>query len=205
MPTGYTCDIEKGISFKKYALDCARAFGALIEMRDESKDTPIPERFEPCDYHIKKLKEVNNKMAQLKKLQAESDDKIQAEMIKENDKRTNELMVSINKRKDLLEKYEKMLKTVESYVAPSKDHIEYKKFMRDQIKESIKFDCNLEYFMECLEKLPTNCNKWLEDKINECQYYIDYHTKENLKEIERVEGRNRWIKQLRESLEKYDD
>lgn len=28
MPSGYTCGIEKGITFKEFALGCARAFGA---------------------------------------------------------------------------------------------------------------------------------------------------------------------------------
>ena len=34
MPTGYTDKIKDGITFKEYAMGCARAFGALITMRD---------------------------------------------------------------------------------------------------------------------------------------------------------------------------
>lgn len=29
MPTGYTAEVQKGISFDKYALGCARAFGGF--------------------------------------------------------------------------------------------------------------------------------------------------------------------------------
>lgn len=202
MPTGYTCDIEKGISFKKYALDCARAFGALVEMRDDSKDTPIPERFEPSDYHTRRLKEAENRMEELS---AMSDEKIQAEMKKENDKRTNELIASIKRKNDLRDKYNKILNQAESYISPSSDHDEYRKFMISQLTESIKYDCDTSYSTEELEKLPTDYNKWFANEIKDCKYRIDYHTKEHIKEVERVEGRNLWVKQLRKSLEKYED
>lgn len=43
MPTGYTADLmEKGMEFKPFVLQCARAFGALITMRDDSLDAPSP-------------------------------------------------------------------------------------------------------------------------------------------------------------------
>ena len=47
MPTGYTAPIKDGISFNDFMWGCARAFGALIMMRDDPPGTPIPERFEP--------------------------------------------------------------------------------------------------------------------------------------------------------------
>lgn len=42
MPTGYTADIKDGITFRDFALRCARAFGATIMQRDE--DISIPPR-----------------------------------------------------------------------------------------------------------------------------------------------------------------
>lgn len=72
MPTGYTADLmEKGMEFKPFVLQCARAFGALITMRDDSLDAPIPEKFEPDDYHIKKLAEA---IQEQKRLQSMTDD-----------------------------------------------------------------------------------------------------------------------------------
>ena len=43
MPTGYTADIQDGkiTTLREYALSCARAFGALIMMRDDPHDAPI--------------------------------------------------------------------------------------------------------------------------------------------------------------------
>ena len=59
MPTGYTHPVQEGkiTELRDFALNCARAFGACVTMRDDPSDTPIPGKFEPSDYHIKALKE----------------------------------------------------------------------------------------------------------------------------------------------------
>lgn len=72
MATGYTCDVSDGkiTTLRDFALRCARAFGALITMRDEPFDAPIPEKFEPhTDYHDKAIREARE---QLEKLSAMS-------------------------------------------------------------------------------------------------------------------------------------
>ena len=62
MPTGYTATLmEKGQTFQEFIMGCARAFGALIEMRDSPNDAPIPDKFEPSDYHAKRLIESREK------------------------------------------------------------------------------------------------------------------------------------------------
>ena len=57
MPTGYTADIKDGISFQTYALNCARAFGACVMLRDE-----------PGDYHLKAMEKARNALAKLESL-----------------------------------------------------------------------------------------------------------------------------------------
>lgn len=68
MPTGYTAAIADGISFTNYAMGCARAFGALIEMRDEPSDAPIPEEFKPSTYHLEELQKAQKKLHNLCKM-----------------------------------------------------------------------------------------------------------------------------------------
>ena len=74
MPTGYTLDLYdvKDITFEEFALRCARAFGALISMRDEPIDAPIPERFEPSDYHLKELEKAKKRLKEVKKWNEET-------------------------------------------------------------------------------------------------------------------------------------
>jgi len=72
MPTGYTAKLmESGQTFQDFVMQCARAFGACVMMRDDPMDAPIPERFEPSDYNVKRLAEAK---AELVKLQAMTND-----------------------------------------------------------------------------------------------------------------------------------
>ena len=67
MPTGYTAKLmDGGQTFQDFIMRCARAFGALVEMRDSPNDTPVPEKFEPSDYHANCLRESHEKLARLK-------------------------------------------------------------------------------------------------------------------------------------------
>ena len=104
---------------------------------------------------------------------------------------------SIRETTELKNKYNDMLKKVVSWNPPTEDHVELKKFMVSQIEESITFDCSLSHLSipEKLEK-----EDWISTRIEMWSKDIKYYTKNHEEEIERVNGRNNWIKQLRESL-----
>jgi hypothetical protein len=59
MPTGYTNKIYNGdkVTFPEYALTCARAFDALVMMRDDDNDAEIPNEFKPSLYSAGKIAE----------------------------------------------------------------------------------------------------------------------------------------------------
>lgn len=58
MATGYTYELidKPETTFEAFALRCSRAFGALIEMREESADAPIPTEIKPSTYHLDALR-----------------------------------------------------------------------------------------------------------------------------------------------------
>lgn len=64
MPTGYTADVADGkiTDFVEYALQCARAFGACIMLRDEPISSEIPE-FQPSDYNANALAEAEKTLS----------------------------------------------------------------------------------------------------------------------------------------------
>jgi hypothetical protein len=196
MPTGYTANIEKGISFKEYAMGCARAFGACIEMRDSSKDTPIPEEFPVSDHNLLELKDAKLRLALLKKMSV-SDAQKEAKEEYEYSVKTKDRMLKV--KTEVLKKYEKMLEEVNKWRAPSPDHIEFKEFMVSQIRDSINWDCSTKYVLEIKPKLESG-KEWLKRNIKIAEDDIAHHTKKHNEEVERVKGRNQWIKQLRESL-----
>lgn len=199
MPTGYTAAIKDGISFKEYAMSCARAFGALVMMRDEPANAPIPDEFKPTDYHIKALEKAQS---ELKRIQSLTDDDCQREMEKERKEKIEHAEKGISETNVLRQKYNTMLLQAKAYIPPAPDHEGFKKFMVEQIEQSIDFDCSTDYYRNEVKKFPKDIGAWRGQKIDKAMWDINYHTKENTEEIHRTNSRNLWIKQLRESLEK---
>jgi hypothetical protein len=193
MPTGYTAGIEKGMTFQEYALGCARAFGALVEMRDDPMGKPIPEKFEPSTYHIECLDRARTRLKFVESLTLK-----QAEV--EAEREYQDALASHTKyataKNELRKRYEVMLAEVRAYIPPSPDHVEYKQFMESQLSESIRFDCG--YSVPAPKK--KDPEQWLRDEQAKALKDIAYHREEYTKEQERTESRNRWVRQLRESL-----
>ena len=195
MPTGYTADIKDGITFDQFAMGCARAFGALVLMRDEPNDAPIPEKLEPNDYHERMLIENKEK---LKQIEAISIDKANQLALDEWHESEKSRIKSLNENKELRVKYQEMLDKALAWIPPTDDHKNLLKFMVDQIEKSIEFDCSEEYYSKPTELL--SGDDWLEKQKAKVEHSIEYHEKENKAEIERTNSRNSWLKHLRDSL-----
>lgn len=194
MPTGYTAKIADGITFRQYALNCAKAFGALISMRDDPMDAEIPEKFEPSDYYFKKLEETE---LELEKVQKFTDSEAENEARFEYDKELESHKKYLDDKFKLKEKYLDMLKQVNAYQPPTPDHVEYKNFMKSQIEQSIDFDCSTTH---CKPPTLKSGRVWLSEKIARLVKDVNYYREEKQKEIERVTGRNEWVDALRNSL-----
>lgn len=195
MPTGYTANIKDGITFKQFIMNCARAFGACVTMRDDPQDTPIPEEFKPSDYHIKKLIELQ---AENKAINAMSIKEATAKAKIEYDEKVVYNEQGIKESNDLRQKYWEMLSKVTNWQPPTDDHKELKDFMVQQITESIAFDCGTEYYKKPVEILTGE--QWLSKKKQSLLKDIAYYTQQRQEEVERTQKRNEWIKQLRNSV-----
>lgn len=198
MPTGYTHQIAGGITFKEFALSCAKAFGACITMRDQPSDAPIPDEFKPATYNSKAAAEAREKLAKVKAMTSlECEGAAKADFQKSLDHHTR----SIEEDRKLEAKYRAMLAEVEAFNPPSDEHQNLKKFMREQILESIKFDCSTDYHEKEIAKLkPAQGEEWRQAEIKVCLHVIAYHDEEQRKENERTASRNLWVSQLRSSL-----
>lgn len=196
MPTGYTAAVADGITFEQFVLRCSRAMGALILMRDEPMDAPIPDRFEPSDYHQKKIEEATALIAKLDGMDGEEVETLASEDFDAEMKRYTD---RIAKDRDLRGKYEAMLGQVQAWTPPTKDHEGFKTFMVKQLQESIEFDCNERYYDERRPQKKTG-EQWLDEQIANARRDIEYHTKNHAEEVERTEGRNAWLEALRGSL-----
>jgi hypothetical protein len=195
MPTGYTADIKDGISFEQFAMNCAKAFGACISMRDLPSDAPIPEEFEPASYHVNQLAAARLELA-LYESMTEADASVKCMF--EYDTTEANRKQRLQENRNTLESYQGMLDQVRMWSVPSEEHEGLKEFMLQQITDSIKFDDSTKYLSE-----PTpiqSVTDWLEAKKAKALKDIEYHKEKNAEELKRTAERNLWVRQLRESL-----
>ena len=180
-------------------MGCARAFGALIMMRDEPQNAEIPEAFEASAYH----KDAIEKAAmELKELLAMDQLTAAAKAKEAHQKHIDYHTEAIAKDEALAAKYKAMLAEVEAYKSPSPDHDNFKKFMADQITESVKFDCGSNYHREAIEsgKLMSG-EEWILAEKKRLEDSMEYHKKHYQEELDRTKNRNEWLQKLRDSLQ----
>jgi len=194
MPTGYTCRVQNGeiTNLRDFALVCARAFGALIEMRDDPLDVPIPKRIEPSDYHKKRLEEEHERLVWLSGLTAEQ---MEQEAQLQYEKEVEEYREDLKRIALERSRYEKIKAQVSDW-QPPEELSRLKEFMLEQLNISIDGDCHLHR----KEQKRLTGNEWYSEMLNKINWSIGYHTHEHAEEIERTEDRNKWLSALFASL-----
>lgn len=194
MPTGYTYQVENGeiTTLEQYAMTCARAFGALITMRDDPMDKPIPENFEPnTKYYDEHIERASAALQELPSLGVEECD---ARAKAEFDAAMASHIKGEKERYEQKVRYANMKEMVTAWKVPSALQ-ELKNFMIQQIDESTKFG---DYKADPPVRLTGE--KWREKELEKASRDLAYYTKERDKEIERVKGRNQWLADLRAAL-----
>jgi len=198
MPTGYTSKIYEGeqVSGKEFIMTCARAFGALIEMRDEPLDAKIPEELKIDTHHNKALEKSKQELDKYRNMSIEEAQKLVDESYK---KTVEDNKKYYDEKLELRNRYEKVLAEVEAWELPSQDHQNLKDYAIRQLEESILFDCGHieDYAKEVRKETP---EEYIQKQIDSCLWNIEYHQKEWENEVKRTNERNLWIKQLRESI-----
>lgn len=200
MPTGYTAKLHDGKeqSFPEFAMSCAHAFGALIELRDMGIDAPVPEEFEPDDsgyshQQLKKAKEVLRV--------AQGWDEATADAAAEADHKHAhyEWDKHVQGAADMKARYEAMLEQARAWEPPTAEHQGLKDFMVEQLESSIKFDCaDIDrWYPEPQRKTGAEHKAAM---IARAERDIEYHTEQIAKEAERAQDRTAWVRALRDSL-----
>lgn len=192
MPTGYTAGIADGKirTFREFALQCARGMGALVSMRDEPLDAPIPETIEPRSYHTEQLAKAHDRLAKLKLM---SIDEAQFEAAQEHKKEEERYVVRKMENAEQQARYDRFIAETRVWEgAPAG----LKEFMLSQLTESKRFDC----YEPDAPETPMTGQEWLAVKTSKAERDIDYHQKEEAKDIARAKECTEWLQQLRASL-----
>jgi hypothetical protein len=100
------------------------------------------------------------------------------------------------------EKLEKVKAQVIEWQPPTKDHEGLKKFMLEQIDQTIDFDADTDYYeREIREAEEKNLNSYHFEAIDFAKHDIEYYTKKKNEELNRVDNRREWVVALLNSLE----
>lgn len=196
MPTGYTADVADGkiTTLKEYALACSRAFGALITMRDDPYDTPIPTHFvADTAYYDEGIGEAQNEIA-LILLSTEAE--LEAKLAKRNKEVLEYREQRFRKNEDIRGNYLAMIAKVEEWQGAPEG---VKEFMLRQLVDSLEFDVSDDPLKYCEDVM--TLEDWVADELQSLHDRIETYTKSRDEEIIRVEGRNEWLDQFHKSLE----
>lgn len=200
MPSGYTADIKDDTTFREFALRCARGIGALILMRDDPLDAPIPASFEPSDYHRKALEDALSKQAAV----AEWTVSQAAADLRENNERALASHKEMCERDaDLRKRYERMIGIVEAWTPPTPDHENFKAFMLNQLRESLQWDCHDDR-AEVRGYFKGTSAEWLATLKAKAASDVEYHRKHWQQDKEQAAERTAWVNALRDSLNDHE-
>lgn len=213
MPTGYTYKVVDGTStsLKEFALDCAKAFGALIELKDAPRDAKIPVKLD--DSSITRARDSWTQASdRWKELQAYTETEWKKLSY-------NRWLESLESRRNYRLRNEQertrvnmMLEKVRAWKAKyspedlkNKEKIEYFNFLEQQL--TISYPYKLDDY-EKAENDPIAPMDWETFRNEEIKRFLDEisYRSENLEEtIEREEGKQKWIDDLRTMINEIEE
>lgn len=200
MATGYTAILQErhDLPFREFALRCARGMGACIMQRDDDMDQP-PTIDEPSTYHAEASETAKARLFDVERWTMEDAWLDLQRELRSTIKADDEYRQKAAKTE---QSYQRMLSLVEAWTPPTPDHDGLKKFMTQQIEDSIRHDCDsMDLYATSIRSLKAQTPaEWKASCLAHAREDLAYHTKHQAEEIERANGRNEWKRQLFESL-----
>lgn len=200
MATGYTGVVTKNpnLTFTDFASQCARGMGAFIMQRDDSSDTAPIWQDKVSSYYKRAVKKAKDQIARLSKMNKARRAKYIAE---QRDHKRDYYLKAIGEAVVNRVRYTKMLLQVDAWQPPTADHVGFKKFMVQQLTDSIRFDCDRDWLQKELNKLDGKSDDDLwQDLLTQAQRDLDYATKSLADEKSRTAERNAWKLALAQSI-----
>lgn len=195
MPTGYTVAFtERDVTFREYALTCARAFGACIMQREESLSEP-PKHREVSEYYQESIDHDMREIARFLSLSreqqiAEMDAAAEEDRRYRREARAAALALEVRLRATLGQ--------VSAWQPPTPAHEKYKEFMIEQINSTLEFDCAPRDYRDPEKVTATSP----EEHLAKLKSNLDYSIRSRDEERERCRAANAWIDALYASLPK---
>ena len=190
MSTGYTEPVRKGkiTSLREFVISCLSAFGRDMTPEEVMKPLVIDED----SYYAKGLRDAKEELVAVNCITAKEATK---EANKEYESEYHSYTKSIREGEKEQQRYKDMLAQVVSWKLPSEKHENMKRFMTEQLTDSMRFD---DYTPP--EPTKRTGKEWLADKKRILKHDISYYKEGLARDIEKAKGHNAWVKKLIESL-----
>lgn len=203
MPTGLTSEIYEGkdMSLRGFALKCVKQIGYGYYASDYGeKNLPLDKApiIKPKNYHKIELNRAKKDYEKFKEIQKDQE-ALKAKYEEEMAYHTNDSENSKKKKTELNGRYTSVLEKVENWNIPE-ELSSLKKLMKEQLNNSIKYDCHV---YEEVEKKPT-IEEWVNSENKHFEWEINYHETEYKKDVEYANECNEYIKKLYEELDKIE-
>lgn len=195
MPTAYTAGVEDGTvtEFAEFAKRCAHAFGALVDQRDDMKaEIQLPE---PSTYYRDRVAQAQAKLT--KYLQWSLLD-AQEDLSQIRQRNLEGYRESEAKRVLQRARYLDMLAKVHQWTPPTEDHENLKRYMIDQLTESMQYGTSKHDWVDWTEEY--NAATWLTYLTDEAEKDLDRYHQSWVEELQRTEDRRKWITDFLDSL-----
>lgn len=207
MPTGYTAKLYEGEeqSFNEFVLECSRAFGAMISLRDDPR-AEIPAELEVDSFYFTQVEKAQKELEQL---QNASDAELMVQAKSERQYDLSSQYENAVRTEAARQGYTDMLAKVQAWTPPTDEHVNIKAFMVEQLESSLRSDCRNEPVD--LEELRALVNRPVEDSdidiekfraegLNIAERRLSYAVRNLADQQNSIADKNRWIKALRDSL-----
>ena len=91
-----------------------------------------------------------------------------------------------------------MLRQVQAWTPPTKEHTKLKEFMINQLEDSIRWDCAIRNYADGF----VTVDKYIEDSLSSepLEKEVKYYQEQWDKEVKRCEDANKWVEDLIKSL-----
>lgn len=203
MTTDYTARIEDGsiTTGEEFLRLCTRALSIAHELKDEPLSVPTPIEFYPNMYFKNMLEEDSANYDKFKNISLED---AKNEMIRAYVYRVDTYKTAVKNSLSKNEKYNKIRREVESWIPPTKDHVDLKSFALEQIDMGIDN-----------QKLIDECQRISEEKLDDSEEAVKAYIKEQIdfyrekvekwqelwdSEVKRADEYNIWMEQFLDSL-----
>jgi hypothetical protein len=198
MPTGYTDIIDRtpgDVSFNQFAWLCARAFGAFVNMRDDSlsKKLTLENLYQkPGTRCIDKVTEATLEIAKINNM---SDQDCETAAYRDYVEATDRFKAYGAEKAEMAAKYRAMRMKVMEWKPASEEHNGLVKFMLEQLEIGKPYEFN----KQDAPKKKTGA-EWRASLMDSALRDVAYYAKEHQEDIKRCNERNEWIKGLVDSI-----